>query len=496
MGLQIGRVCVYGLLLLFAPNGAGAQEPDYRLFDAIKGEEFSTVSVLVSDGIDVEMTQPDGATALHWASYQDSETVAVLLLSAGAFVDAENDYGVTPLALACDNGSSTMVKLLLAAGADPRIGRQGGETPLMSCARTGNKDAVSALLRHGADPNTVESWRGQSALMWSVAEGHTGVTEALIKGGADVHIRSKSGFSAILIGSRNDVPEIISLLVSAGADVNDQALDGTTALLVASVRGHVSLAIDLLELGADPNSGASGYTPLHWVSGSWHTELTGPRGIERDREEEWRSLNGLQNRKLELTRALLAYGADPKVRLTRTPPQFGFASQRFRVSLVGATPLLLAAMDGNVAVMEALVAAGADPLLGTDEGSTPLMVAAGLGQVPAESRVDPSDSVDAVKFLLGLGGNVHRTNETGRTALHGAAHIRSDEIVRLLVDWGAEVDVGDERGITPLMIAEGGGHILLPGLGGGSTAELLLELGSREVDRESFVEKYSQGAIR
>ena len=193
---------------------------------------------------------------------------------------------------------------------------------------------------------------------------------------------------------------------------------------------------------------------------------------------------------------MLAHGADPDVRLGRHPPQFGFASQRFRVSLLGATPFLLAAMDANVDVMRRLAAAGADTRAATDEKNTPLMVAAGLGQVPAETRVTGDGALEAVRLVLELGADVNDLNVRGRSALHGAAHIRSDAILQLLVDRGALVNVEDDRGITPLMIAEGGGHILLPGLGGGSTAELLRALGSDETVRSSFIENFSQGAIR
>ena len=87
-------------------------------------------------------------------------------------------------------------------------------------------------------------------------------------------------------------------------------------------------------------------------------------------------------------------------------------------------------------------------------------------------------------------------NARGRSALHGAAHIRSDVIVQLRFDHGAELDVVDDRGITPLMIAEGGGHILLPGLGGGSTAELLKGLGSASFDPAAMIEHYNEGRIR
>ena len=166
------------------------------------------------------------------------------------------------------------------------------------------------------------------------------------------------------------------------------------------------------------------------------------------------------------------------------------------MSLSGATPFLLAAMDANVEVMRALLAADADPHLGTDERTTPLMVAAGLGQVPAETRVTAEASQEATRFLLEQGADVNAVNERGRSALHGAAHIRSDDIVQLLFDHGAQLDVQDDRGITPLMIAEGGGHILLPGLGGGSTADLLRALGSAEIRPADAIDNFSQGAIR
>lgn len=468
------------------------------LIEAVKTHDTVRLNALLEDPqIDVNTVQPDGATALHWAAYQDATDLAGLLIDAGGDVNAANDYGVTPLSLACDNGATAMVTRLLDAGADPNIGRSTGETPVMTCARAGGFNSVSALLVHGADPSAAESWQDQTALMWAAGEGHTEVARLLIENGADVRPRSKGGFTALLVAAREDEVELVRLLLAAGADVNDTAPDGTTPLLVATVRGHSALAIFLLEQGANPNASGTGYTPLHWAAGSWHTELTGSlRGIATEREEEWRSLNGLRTGKVELVEALLHHGANLHTRLEKNPPQYGYASGRFRVSVIGATPFLLAAMDGNVDVMRVLAEAGADPLLGTEENTTPLMVAAGLGQVPAETRVGERDSIEAVEFVLELGAEVNAINDVGRTALHGAAHIRSDVIVQLLVDHGAQVNIGDRRGITPLMIAEGGGHILLPGLGGGSTADLLRALGGDETTPSDFIDRFNQGAIR
>ncbi|MYD70837.1 MAG: hypothetical protein F4W89_08875 [Acidobacteria bacterium] len=491
----------FHLLLLLGialqPVAGDAAASGTPLIEAVKAEDAAAVEALLEASADANAAAPDGATPLHWAAYRDVVSLSSLLIDAGAAVDAANDYGVTPLALACENGSDAMVAQLLDAGADPNLARMTGETPLMTCARTGRLETVEALLTAGADPNAAEMARGQTALMWAAGQAHADVARALIDAGADVHARSQGGFTPLLIAARVDAPALAGLLVEAGADVNAASPDGVTPLIVATLRGHTDLAIHLLEEGADPNAAATGYTVLHWVSGSWHTELTGDlRGIVTDRDNEWASLNGVGSGRLPLVEALLAHGADPNVRLAEHPPQFGFASQRFRVSLTGATPFLLAAMDARVEVMRALVDAGADTTLATEEGTTPLMVASGLGQVPAETRVREADSIAAVEYLLGLGADVHAVNAIGRSALHGAAHIRSDTLVQMLFDHGAEVNVADVRGITPLMIAEGGGHILLPGLGGGSTADLLRALGSEATDRNSFIDSYRQGPIR
>lgn len=480
-----------------AGASAAAEADDQRLIEAVKAENAGTVRALLERGADARAAQPDGATALHWASYRNAVDLADLLIEAGSDADARNDYGVTPLALACENGAAAMVRRLLDAGADANVPRATGETPLMTCARTGSLAAVEALLARGADPDPAESWRGQTALMWAAGEGHASVAGALAAYGADVRGRSAAGFTPLLIAARRDEPALAQILLDAGAGVNEETPDGLTPLLVATVRGHTALAIRLLEQGADPNAGGNGYTPLHWAAGSWHTELTGSlRGIATERDDEWRSLNGVRSGRLALVEALLAHGADPDARLVAHPPQFGFASQRFRVSLVGATPFLLAAMDGSVAVMRALAAAGADLHLATDQRTTPLMTASGLGRVPAETRVTERQSVDAVRFLLERGADVNAANADGRTALHGAAHVRSDALVQMLVDHGAEVLAGDRRGITPLMIAEGGGHILLPGLGGGSTADLLRALGGGEDGPANLIDRFSRGPVR
>lgn len=408
--------------------------------------------VLMTEHADVKGRHPDGATALHWAAHWDDLDTARLLLRAGADPNATNDLGVTPLSLACVNANVALAAALLEAGADATLALPSGETPLMTAARTGQPELVRALLDRGADLHATERALGQSALMWAVAERHADVVRLLLDKGANPRQQSTSGFAPLLFAARVGDIAVATQLIAAGARVNDTAKDGSSALLVATVRGHVPLATFLLDRGADPNALGTGYTALHWAAGSWETELSGPRGVRIERGEEWVGVRGLGDQRLTLVRALLAHGADPNALVTKAPPRVGFTV--FRSSLAGATPYFVAAMAGHADVMQVLADAGADTRRSLKDGTTPLMAASGVGRVLAETRLGPDGSADAARLAWTLGGDVNAANAVGDTALHGAAHIRSDTLVRFLAEKGAALDVANKRGETPLFVAE------------------------------------------
>ena len=404
------------------------------LLEAAKVGDWEAVRSLVEQGADVTATAPDGATALHWASYWDDVETAEFLIGAGANVNAANDLGAAPLWVASLNGSAPMVRSLLAAGADPNAALLSGEAPVMTAARTGNPGVVEALLAAGADPNA-SATRGQTALMWAVSQHHSDVVGVLLEYGADIHAQSETwsqvmavpphsapenqqsvphgGNTALTFAARVGDLASARMLVNAGADIDDADARGASVMVLAAHSGFTDLVEFALDQGADPNAAEAGFSALH---------LT------------------IMRRDEDLGRLLLDHGADPNARLTNwTPTRRASADWSFHPSMVGATPFWLAARLTQPGFMRLLAENGADPLFvhqvhyvassgsygagGTDEATTALMAAVGMGgprRVSGFVRPDPAEleflTLEAVRLAVELGVDVSATNLDGQTA--------------------------------------------------------------------------------
>lgn len=433
---------------------AAAQQRDLRLADAVKQRRPNEVAVLLKQKVDVNARQADGSTALHWAAYRDARDVAEMLIRAGATVDVSNDLDATPLSIAAENGSGGIVETLLKAGADANR-RTNGVPPLMLASNAGSVDAVRALLQHKADVNATEPIGDQTALMWAIVEGHPDVARVLIEHGADVHARTKGGFTPLMFAAREeDGLESARVLVAGGARVGEASKDGSTPLLIATVRGQSSIVKFLLEQGANPNVDTTGYTPLHWVSGTWETTLSGGDNGVLVTWGEWGKAAGLPVvSRVALIKLLLAHGADVNARVKRSPPKFGVSSGGAR--LAGATPLIVASTTCAVPVIQVLLANGADRLLAAPNNMTPLLMAAGFGQNPSESRATRSACLEATKLFLDMGADIHEPNDAGDTPMHAAAYSANNSIVKFLLDRGARLNDRNKKGQTPMKLAMG-----------------------------------------
>lgn len=468
---------------------AMAADRDARLVQAAADQDREAIRTLLKQGVDVNVARADGATALIWAAHWDDLETVDLLLRAGAKVNAADDHGVTALARAAENASEKMVEKLLAAKANANAAQVSGLTPLMIAARTGNVNVAKLLLAHGANVNATTKETNVTALMWAIAEPHPDVVRVLIEGGADVHVSSAKGYTPLIYAAANGDIEMAKVLIAAGAKVNEAGSDGTHVLPFSIISGQDKFALFLLEQGADPNSAIDGVGALHAAAGSVGTWLN-----DWSRRHGGGSLAGLYggspldpSRRLPLVKALLARGADPNARITTSAmfmsyvgyPKKG-AFETFACGtgdLRGATPLWVAAYSANggasaqggfgggsraessAEIIRTLLDAGADQRLTTDDGTTPFMVAAGLGRATYTPRtprgVRSPNGEEAVKVLLEAGADINAVNEADFTALHGAAYRGLNEIVQYLVEHGANINARDFRGRTPYRLAEG-----------------------------------------
>jgi ankyrin repeat protein len=371
----------------------------------------------------------------------------------------------------------------------------------MVAAHTNNLDIVKQLIAHGADVNAATTKTKDTALMWAIGDGHREIAQALIAAHADLHASSASGFTPLMFAARNGDVEMAKTLLAAGVGVNETGSDRTHVLPYSVLNGQGAFALFLLDQGADPNGSIDGVRALHIAAGNaglWLADWSRRHGGGSSSGVTIVAAGRLDpNLRLRLVKTLLEKGADPNARITESAMLMNYigypkkgAFEPFACGtgdLRGATPLWVASYDANgdvggfggdgaaadgagaafrgrggtnsIEVMKALLAGGADFHLTTDDGTTPLMAAAGLGRStfsPGLQRGRRSPSAEeGVKLLLDAGADINAVNEADFTALHGAAFRGLDEVIKILVDRGADINARDFRGRTAYRIAEG-----------------------------------------
>lgn len=458
------------MLCLAAGVGVAGAPADAPLVDAAKRGDAQAVRALLQKAVDVNATTADGSSALFWAVERDDRDIVRLLLRAGASAKTVNRYGVQPISLAAVNGSAPMLEMLLEAGANPNASLPEGETTLMTASRAGNPDAVQLLLSKGADVSARDGYRGQTALMWAAARNNADAVRVLVRGGADVKARTNrpvstgggrrsesgntfaapapTGFTPLLFAVRAGAIQAVDALLQNGADPNDVLSDGESAVVVALANAHWQLADMLLDRGADPNMAGAGWNALHQAVRERRPNIGfGTPGPIPTGDVD--SINVIKK--------MIAKGVNVNARMTRNGMKDG---QRNRLNRLGATPFFLAAKHTDTEAMQVLVAAGADATIPAADGTTPLMVAAGLaiwnpGEDGGSLMGQEEEVLAAVKTCVELGNDVNAANQNGETALHGSAFRGVNAVAQYLVDKGAKLDARDSRGWTPLAVANG-----------------------------------------
>ncbi|MGY8815308.1 MAG: ankyrin repeat domain-containing protein [Gammaproteobacteria bacterium] len=500
--VRLNTLLVVGSITMSLLTGQVVYGENLPLMAAVQEGNHTAIKSILKNKADVNAARADGTTALAWAVYNGDSDAVDLLIASGADVNAANDYGVTPLSLACINSYSVILGKLLNAGAEANLAKQTGETPLMTCTNTGDVAGVKLLLGLGVNINARENKGGQTALMWAVAERHPHVVDVLVNNGADVNLRSKiiqeaepyiinikpgesiwgsnypptirfqkiSGdFTALHFAAQQGDITSAEILLKAGADINSSHSEHGSPLIIAMASGHEDLARFLLIQGADPNiTDAWGIAPLHYALHQGLLFLSGG-GQKPTDKVGWTRIN-----MTGLIGDLLDYGADPNVQIKYAFPfQDNYFLARHTqnpsmISPVGATPLLLAGVSGDIDAINQLEEVS-DINTKTSGGASLFMLATGAGpEKRALTREHEDKALDAAKLALELGGGSVNDRLThlaedgpakgvadGRTALHFATYRGWTKMVKFLVEQGADINAKDRYGMTPLEIALG-----------------------------------------
>jgi ankyrin repeat protein len=288
------------------------------------------------------------------------------------------------------------------------------------------------------------------------------------------------GFTALIHATREGHVETSMALLDASADIDQMSGgDHSSPLLIAVINGHFDLAMLLLDRGADPNLASdAGATPLfaalnvHWAPKARYPQ----QNAYRQQQVVY----------LDVMEAILKAGADPDARLTKHLWYMSYTFDQLDVNTTGATPFWRAAYATDVPAMRLLMAHGADPNVATRKvperrrgrddleidpsGLLPVPVGGpavypihaatgvgyGEGYAGNAHRHVPDGWLPAARYLLEeLGADVNARDLNGYTPLHHAAARGDDDLIRYLMDRGADLMVVSRKGQTTVDMANG-----------------------------------------
>jgi ankyrin repeat protein len=370
----------------------GTAYADSTLADLIQAGRRSEAFRLIEDGTDINAAQNDGTTPLHWAVYRKDIDLVERLLAEGANAAVANRFGSTPLSEAVKVADVALVDALLEAGADPESSNRDGQTALMLAARTGSVEVADLLVAHGASVNGAETWHGQTALMWAADGGFSTLTQFLVDAGANVSARAVT----------NDWGSQITSEPRA----QYRPTGGLTPLLYAARAGCLDCISTIVAAGENVDRPTpDGVTPL---------------------------MLAIDNLNFDAADLLLDLGANPHYS-----------------DWWGRTALYLA-VDMNTDIP-------GEPNSWTNShtdapiGTTAMDIMRRLLDAGAEVNIQLN------MHRVGRGGNSERFTDdlltTGATPLLRAAIMHDHDMMRLLLEHGALVDLPNVMGVTPLMAA-------------------------------------------
>ena len=348
---------------------------------------------------------------LRAAAWDDDLPRATALVARGADVNAKDDTQQSAYLIATSEGRLGLLRLALAHGARVDDKDSWNGTGLIRAAERGHGLVVGALLRAGIDRDHVNriGYQAVHEAVWLGRDtaSYVDTVRLLVAGGAELTRPSRDeGLTPLQMASERGFDRLTGVLVTA--TTTDPVKSPDAALLAAAARGDADAVALALRAGADLET--------------------------RDAKQRTALLLAVTGDHLDAARVLVAMGADPDALDDRHD-----------------TPWLVTGVTGSVPMLEALLPAGPDLTIRNRFG--------GVAVIPASER----GHVDYVRRVVATGIDVDHVNDLGWTALLEAVILgdggeRHQQIVRILLDAGADRSIGDKDGVTALEHARAKGY--------------------------------------
>jgi len=453
---------------------------------AVNLRDYDVAQALLAKKANPNAVNVFGAMPLTEAARLNDDKLVKMLLEAGAKVDSANPDDETALMLAIKNGSLPMTETLVKAGADVnRIEKFHNQTPLIYAAAGGHISIVKLLLSKDADvrpralytdwPSQVTSepraqYRpvgGLTALMYGIRGGCYSCVAQLVAAGTNVNFPTPEGITPLMLALDNEHNEIAKLLMDKGAYLDVWDWWGRTPLWIA---------VDRKVPPGGPVGGGFGGGARGGGGGPAAGGYGGGRG---DRSDPGSRRGGAQTERdpnapppvssMEIINRLLAAGVDvnPEMNFHRPNAPNRGRFDDYQVS-TRTTPLFRAAQLNDMEVVEALLNKGADPNINS-MGYTPFGLVSGSGpnvrgagqtvnlammDLLAKHGADVNARISGTlsfSFHNGYGNQNDGVNsKEGTSALHEAARSGQLDLVKHLIDLGADPNLRDGNGLKPV----------------------------------------------
>ncbi len=374
-------------------------------------------------------------TDLHGAAERGDLAEVQRIIAHGANLNARDSMGRTPLHEAAKGGYQEVVDVLVRCGARIDCEDRDGLTPAMLAMRWGHPVVVTSLVQAGATVN----------LHLAVYLGDADRVASLIQGGADPNaVGEEEDWTPLHYAANYNREEIGDLLMSAGAEINARDKRGRTPLHLATEKGYAGVVELLLLHGAEINTkGEYGNTPLH-VADVNTARLLVAAGADlevRNEQGETPLYCAADFGQTALVELLIAGGANADGRMVR--------------GTLSRSPLEIAIENGRIDVVRLLVPKVKDINVDSPLNTAITSTFSGASARFAQEYPDPDATyedreaaveremhklrITLVELLLAYGADVNGRNEDGWTALHCAASEGLRDIAELLLRRGANV---------------------------------------------------------